>query len=224
MNRYSVKRRLNFDEVNWPAVLEILIKRFKLPFSAADDRLKKFMARFLRPFNLYWYLGAKLSSHDNQLLMVVCECQGADSVTLCRQKSLALGPLELHYSQEIEFEPHFRRDEAEPGRGAAVPLIEVKFLGLTARLRRFWSVLAFQAMFWSLALVLYVVGMGLLLYSVAVFLLFLHLPVPVTIAATKHASIGLALLCFLVGAAAVSGRAVKNVLGLLLPAGFKRKK
>jgi len=213
MNAPRVRIQLDFDAVNWPGVLKILSGRFKLSFLAADRELKDFVRRFLRPFNLYWYLHPHLSEQDNRLLMVVCECHGADVVVLSFRRALHIGALEIQYMQEIEFVPRFR--QAEPGAGLCRPRIEVRFLGLRVVLGRLWSALCFQAACFVFAVLLYVLGMGLMLYGLAVFLLFLHLPLPVTLAATKQAPLGLALLCFLTGLAAISGRAVRNVFGLL---------
>lgn len=214
MSQGSVKKELPLDEVHWPGVLDLLSRRFELSFRQADEILQRFFKRFLRPFCVHWYIG-RLSEEENSLLLAACECQGADVLVLSWHKELHLGAFGFLYQQAVQFEPRLKRRKDERPYGACRARIEVALLGRRLVLNSLGAVLCFQVCFLGLALALYVAAMGLLLYGMAVFLLFLHLPVPVTIAATKEASIGLGLLCFLMGLAVIFGRAVRNISALV---------
>lgn len=213
--KINIRKRIDFDDVWWAGVLDLLVKRFGMPFEQASVSLRRFFGRFRRIFNLYWYTHRILSEEDNRIVAAICECHGADVITLVLQRSLSIGIFNIDYHQMIEFEPRFRRDEAEAGKGALRPRIEVRVGRRLLTFSTLWGALFFYFLATLVAVVVSALLVGLFLYGLAVFLLFIVLPIDVTIAATRFGPIGVALLCFLVGGAALFGRAIKNVWHLL---------
>lgn len=200
--------------MRWSKVLDLLVSKFSLSFNDTDQMMRDFFARYRKPFNLYWYLNRRLSAPDNMILSAICNYHGADIVELIRNKSIRLGPLLIAYRQKILFEPNLRGARGDSQPGTCTPSIEVDLLGFKWALETTRSLLTFQAILTVLAIIAYVVGMGLILYGFSVLFLFLQMPIETTAAATTDAPIGLALLCVLVGLAGFFGKAVSNLFNL----------
>ena len=208
--RMIIRHALPIEHVNWAAVLDLMVRRFKIPFVAADKQLNDFLKRFCRPLNLAWFLDSALSEDDNLLMQLVGECHGADIVTLVFERRIRLGPGCIAYRHAYEFEPRFGRAQAT---GTVRPRVELRILGRQVTLASARAVALCQLLVSLLGVVFYVVVVGLLLYGLSVLMLFLREPMDVTRAATSRASIGTALLCVLVAVAALTGRAVRNIAG-----------
>ncbi len=213
-NALRITQKLNFDEVLWAKVLDQVCTRFKTPFRRADDLLRDFFKRFLNPFNLYWFIHPKLSEADNNIFVALCEVYGADAIELSRGRQFRAGPFNIEYLQDLTIYPRLTRTVDQAEAGTCVASITFAVLGLRVDLRRAYQVLLFHALVFVFAVLSYVVCVGLLLYGVAVFIHFIDNPLGVVIMATRDPSIGLALLCFLIGCAGIFGRAVKNLFGL----------
>lgn len=209
-----ITRTLSLDDVHWPSVLELLSKRYKLSFREANAIVDGFFSRILKPLHIGWFLQRELRSDDNRLLSAVCECHGADSVVLTHERPYRAGPLLFLYSQSVEFTPALRQSADKSG--ICDPVMQLRLFGRSHRIRCLRDVLFAYAVLGLFGIVSYVLVVGALLYSFSVFLLFLEHPVGVTEAATDNLAIGLALLCFLAGCAAIFGRAISNVTRLLI--------
>ena len=210
-----IRKRIKSRDVWWEGVHETLKSRFSIPPDQAGNSVKIFRARIASPVSLYWYRHPQLPVADNQIVAAICECHGADSISITTEKSWDIPLCHVAYHQTIEFEPCFRKGDNQPGKGTCRPVLEfhvgkrvLHFQGLPASL-------AVQLALLILAAISYAIVAGLFLYSLAVFITFLRDPVPVSMAATRHSHIGLALLCLLVGLAAISGKAIREAILLL---------
>lgn len=210
----KIKQSVDFKDVRWAKVLDLLTTKFHLSFFEADSALKDFLKRFSRPFNLFWFLNPSLTVMDNKIIAALCESLGADSIMLRREYAFRAGMVRMDYRQRIEFEPVLK--VAEGGKtGSCLPFIELTVLGRIFLLYSVREVLFVQLLITLMAICFYVVVVGLLLYGLAILVVFLSVPGETTALATRHAPFGLALLCALVGIAAICGRAVLNLAQLL---------
>lgn len=90
-------------------------------------------------------------------------------------------------------------------------MFKLNIFNFHIELQSLLAVISTQITFILSAIVFYVLTVGLLLYASSVFILFTFDPLVMTGVATRNATIGLALLSFLVGLAAASNRAAINV-------------
>ena len=90
----------------------------------------------------------------------------------------------------------------------------MSFLGIELWIRSLLEGVFFYSMLAVLGIASYVILAGFLMYAVGVFLLFIAEPGIMSVAAIHHPSIGLALLCLLVGLAGICGRAFRNLMSL----------
>lgn len=199
------------DHVQWPGVLDILMKRFQHSFRQASCAVNEMCDALDRPVNLGLFVRNELTSRENDVASAICERHGTDSITLVASVGPRMFPGWLDYRQMITLRPSFRRGRV--GRMHARIRIAVGSFSFTVRRAR--AVLALQGMFFVIACLVFATVGALLLYSFSVFYVFLHAPRPMVSAATRNGSLGLALLALLVALAALSGRAVRNTLGEL---------
>jgi hypothetical protein len=207
----KIREEIEFDAVRWSKVLDLLVSKFKYSFEEADLLVHDFLKRFRKPFNLYWFLNRHLSRPDNSVLAAVCNCHGADTVVLHRRRALSMFGLKVEYAQSIEFEPNLRPTQSDALPGTCLPRIETTILRRKIVLLDTRQTVLFQAGLTLLALVAYVLIMGLVLYGLAVITLFVLRPYETTMAATRSLHLGFALLSVLVGVAGFFGRAVNNI-------------
>jgi hypothetical protein len=207
-----ITRELDFGEVRWGAVQEQLMHRHALTAESAEMSVQDFRRRFVRPLNLYWFSNRSLQSRDNRLLSCLCRCHGADEVILLRSKNIAVGALELEYRHRVLFRPTHKEGEDQKPSGDCIPEVTISLFGRRLRLCRSSQIILLDLFLSVLAVVSYVCLFGFLAYGTAVFIVFLREPVVVAGEATRHASLGLALLCYLVGLTALSRRVISQML------------
>lgn len=210
-------------EVQWVRVLDVLVNRFRVPFLTADEQVRQFLKRLHRPFSLEFFRGRALSESDRQLMAAVCEAHGIDLPTFRIEKKLRVAGVGIEYRKILDVEPCLSR--ATGGAAEVRARIDVEVCGVSLVLTRLWQVVALNGVLTLLAILSYVLLVGAFLYGSAVLVVLILEPVGTAITATRHGGIGLALLCILVGAAGVFGRALANVsrlgltrLGLRRPA------
>jgi len=207
-----ITRNLEFDTIVWPTILSILTSRFQIDFSEASKAVNQFCERFNKPLNLYWFLKSSLNESERKVVAAICEANGADVliVNLERKSRTILG---LTYSQEIRMAPNLKGKAGSPG--TIKPLIRLSLFGVQVPLRSALSVLLMQLIIGSLAVVGFAMVAGCFLYGLSVLILFFWEPAVTTVAATRRAGIGFALLAMLVGCSAVFGRAIYNLGSLV---------
>lgn len=211
----KIRAEIPCEDVNWTLVRNVLCSSFKRGRAEAGRAIALFSRKIARPLNLELFCQSKLSLLESEIVCAVCEVHGADSVTLVWSRVLRKGGIDFEFRQRVEFEPPFSRRVARSSGLECASSVEISLAGLTIRISGWKQALLAQAVLFGLGVALYVVVAFCLLYALAVFLFFLMTPDIVTIAATRRADIGLALLAFLVASAWISGRAVSNLLGLI---------
>ncbi|MBX7144752.1 MAG: hypothetical protein K1X79_09905 [Oligoflexia bacterium] len=204
---------LAFDDVHWAQVLDLLMRRYHMSFAQANALIVSFSRRFRTVCHLSWFARSALSGHDNILIATVCECHGADSIALIGTRQLRVGPLCLNYQQNIRFSPSFRRREVIAA-GSQCAAVTLSLMGHRVRIETLSAVLTLYVLLSAVAAISAALFLGALLYSVAVFLVFLDEPTSLASTATRNGPIGLALLCFLVAIAGFCGRALFNICAL----------
>lgn len=211
---YKIRLELDLDSVAWPTVLKVLCDKFKLTFQQANQSISDFTRRFRDTLNLSWFLRKELSSEEGKLLAAVCEVHGADAVSISSSRRLICGWPSFILRQQVEFYPSFRQSEQSKKGGYLVAQHTVNIFGRNIKIEKLWQALIAHSIFISLAVLSFVLVVGCLLYGLSVFLLFLIEPAFVTLAATNSATLGLALICVLVGMAGIFGRALQNLYKL----------
>ena len=223
----KIRETIYFEAVRWNRVFDLLVVKFGLTFSETDALVHDFFKRHCKLFNLYWFINSTLSYHDNMLLSAICNCHGADVVELHHVHRFRLGSVTVQYLQKIEFEPDFKAGEEGVRAGTCCPWIEVGVMGRQMALNTARRLIGFQLCLTIVAILTYVISVGLLFYGFSVLFIFLQDPGATTLAATRRAPLGLALLCTLVGLAGFFGRAVSNLISLAdkrLRSGEKKSK
>ena len=171
----------------------------------APQKLRREFLRKLRsPVNPVWLRRDYLTEDEQKVVRALCERFGAYVLTIEHARA--------YYEAAFEFNPFAETATARKGQVKA--RYALLLFGRRIPIRTMLQAVLFYLMLVLSGTVLYAIGAGLLLYAFAVFLLFLADPAMTTIVATRKASIGLALLCFLVALAGFSGKAVRNVAGL----------
>lgn len=211
----KVHLTLVFDDVHWPQVLELLMRRYRMGFSEASALIGDFWRRYKSIFPVSWFIRSALSQRDNLLICAIGECHGADTIALVCSRQLRVGPLGIEYQQHIRFSPNFKRREGSAS-GTQHPTVSVRLFAKRLRIDSLGKMLSLYFMFLVIAAFSAALLMGALLYSLAVFLVFIEEPSTMTSTATRNGPIGLALLCFLVAAAGLCGRALFNLARVLL--------
>jgi hypothetical protein len=216
----QLTRNVELEEVQWSKVLEVLCKRFRLSSPDADRAIRDFVKRCMCTFNAYWFLHPVLTAKDNMIATALSDLHAADTVVLTSFRAHGDGPLRVSCYQELAFTPNLR--SASPKGSRCDAHMELLLFGRRIPVGSARKVALVQATLGLFGLTLFALLGGLLLYSIAVFAVFLESPVHVTRRATTDASIGLALLSFLVGAAGICGRAVSNLTDLTYRALFEK--
>lgn len=210
-----IRRVIDGDAVNWIHVLDALVKNFSLSFRQADKLVRQFRRKFFSPLNIEWFLGSKLSNSENIVSASICETLGADQVVLTFNKAYTFAACHFKFEQLIELTPDMHRDLSHTMNGHKKALMAVIIFGRRIEITSLLRLILIQSGIIVGAILSYVVLMLMLLYTISVILLFVMDPVEITNVAVNHGSFGLALLSFFVLAAAVCGRAIKNVLRLV---------
>ncbi len=183
----TISRKLDVAEVHWQAVKLQLMGRQGLAEDAAEARIAGFLKHFSRPCNLYWYL-AKSRTENDQLLQTACVCHSGDEIEIVSAREYRFAFLSLAYRQSLRYS--LKAKDLSVSNA-------VRLLGLSFRINSLIGILLFDAALILAALVFYIVLIGCFIYGTAVFVLFLKEPAHTTVVATKSASVGAALLCYL---------------------------
>ena len=206
---------MHLADIGWDSVRSSLLEEAGMTGAMATALVRDFLRKLTSPINVHWLGNKSLSREEQKVVLTLCELYGADVLNVALERTFTVPLLEIRYRGEIAFDP-FARDERGEGRtGTASGRYEIALPGVTIRVNSLFHAAALYAALSVVGVLLYVVLAGMLLYSVAVFLLFIADPELMTIAAVNHPSIGLALLCLLVGLAGLGGKAFRNVATLV---------
>lgn len=206
--KIKITQTLPMETVQWPAVLELLHRTFKYSFNDAMEHVRSFTRRVRRPLSASWFLRRELTDQENAIIASICVISGGDSVRLSTGCARKMGFISLQYRFTVTCTPALVREQSH---GSAIPQIALSVAGRELYLTKLWQVLLTQVALFVLGSLLYALLAGLLLYGVAVLVLFIETPALSTIAATRAPSIGIALVCVLAGLAGIFGRAIRNL-------------
>lgn len=211
---YKTKLSISLDKIDWARVLDLLLTRHKLSYYEALNLLTSFQKRVRTIAQIAWFANNRLSKLDNMLLSAIGETHSADCITVFHQVNYSFSKfLSYQITQEIKFNPNFRMS-SDATVGTKTACIWLKFGKHNFRIHSLFQVVSLifcLAFIGSLSTALM---LGLALYGTAVFLLFLQDPLYLTANATNQLTLGLALLCFLVGVAGICGKSVRNLYNL----------
>lgn len=209
-----LREQLQLDRVNWSKVLNLLEQRFKLPFETAQRTVILFIKRCRSAFHWHWFARKDISPDDYDVVLAICICHGADIIVLEHSRSFDAGLLRVAYRQILEFRPDMkaRSESRTKGLGTLTTVIECNILGRKLEIRDMRGLVSLYIALVAVGVLVYVLAVGGVLYAASVILHFLVEPAATTLAATENPSILVALLAGLVGAAAIFGRATRNVL------------
>lgn len=209
-----IEQRINVEDIPWDSLEERLQKRFQVAPSKASKILSRLRRRLRSPFELSWFRSSSLSRDENQAMALLCEQLGADRVIILFERTLSLIGVRIQYRQEVGCSPSLKELSSDTPKGSSFANIEIEIFGRRIKISKFWQIVSCYLAFSLFGIATYVIGIGLLLYGLSVFLLFLYVPDLVLVEATRKGRMGLALLCFLVVFAAILGRAVANIVRL----------
>jgi hypothetical protein len=204
----TISKSMQVREVPWGRVFEIATERGKLEYKVATREFDRFLTRLLRPFNLYWFLGRRRSDAESRIVDALGEVLGADEVILLHTWKGSLWRIGYLYQFSLYLTPSFR---SALGRAESRATIECGIAGQGVLIRHALMAMVVQLVGVVGASLLFALFAGVVLYGVALLLLFFNSPVAVTLSATRNASIGMGLLLSLVVVAAVVGRALANL-------------
>ena len=209
--RLRIKASLGCDEVNWPLALSTLISRFNIPFDDASKMLVRFRNELMRPLGLYWFVKSRLSDPYKTVVLAICQAHGVDQIHLTQTRKIKVGIVGVDYEQELTLVP--RLDSQVKRNKPEIYNVRqrISLLGLDIDIRTRQKLLLVQLLLAALAAVTFSLFAGLILYGLSVFMIFLMSPATMTIAATRNASLGIALMCTLIGISGIFGRAIANV-------------
>lgn len=217
-----VRVRVPEEDVPWESILESLGENSTVDDKALRRQLKNFVKKIRTPFNGEWLGAPLLSKEEQKIALALSEIFGADVVTILRERSFGSSPLKIVYKGEVELNPFGKMEEERVSagsggerRGVAQGNFRLSMPGLEIDINTMPRAVLFYFLLMLIGIIMYVLIVGMLLYAVAVFLLFLADPEMMTVVATTHSSVGLALLCLLTGLAGLSGKAVRNVVSLI---------
>ncbi|MCO6430145.1 MAG: hypothetical protein J5J00_04735 [Deltaproteobacteria bacterium] len=209
-----VLRDLSFAEIAWQRVQESLCNNFHLADKIAASYVRDFRRRFNRPLSPSWFLG-KIGVKDNIVLAGLCQAQGADILRISHRRRFWMAGLPAAASQVVEFRPELRPLQITKQGGSCTVEMTLELFKRRLPITSLSSLLAVHAAAFLLAIIFYVLVAGSFLYSLSVFVVFVMDPLNVTLSATTHGSIGIALLSFLVCSAALFGRILKKFFVML---------
>lgn len=194
-------------DISRSALLSQLDRGSKLNLRNLKWQINNFIDRISSPFEIYWYRFPVLSLEDQRIVAVIAEMYGADRLIVQVSYQIEIVGQLLRYVQRITFLPWEGRET-----GRVHPEIFLEVFGIKRQLTTIAQVFMVRLILLLGFALLYAIFLGVLLYGLAVGLLFQELPAETLALATKQPLIGLALLCFLMGIAGVLGRAVRFVL------------
>ena len=206
----KIHKKVSFDDLHMDCVHERLLARINDSGLEVGLLISQFMARYFGRLAARWIQPADLAQPDNLVAAAICECHGCDEITIDRTSSLAMGLVKIPLRQSLKFSAG--KDPTSKSLVAKLKSGTVA-LGpgrLAYELRSYQSLLLFSALSVILGAILYSAAALLVIYGLSVFLQFLSEPEAVTRMATKRAEVGIALLSFLVGLAAILGKLVKK--------------
>lgn len=212
--KLRIRRHITVREVNWSSVTSIVSARYGGSKRCAEKRVQDFRRRLLHPFNPHWFRRKNLSYIDEQIATALSVHLRADTLTLTKENPLRVGPVCFRYAQSHTFTPKTRRSAKDPAGEFSVHY-SAKMMGREILIDSFWGALALHCFFVFFAICSYLILLSALMYSAAVFIVFLSAPKDTAYAALNNSSIALALLCFTSVVVALFGRAAMNIFGLL---------
>ena len=210
---FRIERIVWFNDIPWNFVKELLTGKYRCSDSEADAIIRIFIRRFYVLNDLIWFIKPELTVGLNNLTACLCEYFGADTISVFRERQLSLGPLRVDYEVLVKFVPGFRRNNIHKDEHSCSPEVKIGFLGRQYFLRSRAEVLFLHSFLAFIGVLTYVIVIGCFLYSLSTFIVFLQDPSAVTLHATQHGSLGLALLCFSIGLAGLCSRAVTALIG-----------
>lgn len=211
-----LKKSIQFSEIHWPSVEQILVQHFKLTDLESASLIKRFTHRMRQPFGLHWFINENLSPADNTVAAAICESVGADGITISVNRSINLLALRFNYHSNFEFLPSFKRGGEDKQLGYCKPSVTIALARFERVLNTTKQIMLAGSLISAVGAIMYAIAFGMLLYGISVACLFFAEPGEMTVVALSKGHIGLALLCTLIGIAGIFGRAIKNIAGLAM--------
>ncbi len=220
-----VRVRVPEEDIQWESVLEALLENGGSDEKSERRSLKSFVRKVRAPFNGQWLRSPLLTGEEQKISLALSELFGADVVTILRERSHGNSHFMISYKGEVELNPFGRIEnendaagiQAAAGRrGFARGSFRLVIAGIEFDINTMPRVVLLYTLLMLISVVMYVLVVGMLLYAVAVFLLFIADPEMMTVVAARNPPVGLALLCLLTGLAGLSGKALRNVVSLIM--------
>jgi hypothetical protein len=209
-----ISKDLDFFAINWQHVCTALESNYNFNQKEIAAGIYRFQKYFLSPLNPYWFFRKSFNPINQKILLAICETVGADIIHLTFEKGLGSAKFSIAYSQVLTYYSDFNKKNQTDNTSHQSMIMNVEIGGLSVKISSLKKLVLVNSALFACAIFVYAISALLLLYSFAVFVLFLLDPIGVTFAATNLWHLGLALLCFLVGLSAISGKALRNIIGL----------
>jgi len=219
-----LRRNVAFQDIAWDAVLESLRDNAHLADKDSKVVLGRFIKKLKAPFNVQWLTKKALSLEEHEILLAMSEVIGADFFTIILERDLDISLLAPKYHAEVELAPFVKGSVRDEFRGTATARYTLSLFGYNIKITGIAQAIIFYLLILITGALLYALLIGILLYSVAIVFLFIADPELMTIAAIRHPSMILALLCFLVALAGLSGKAFRNIIHDLRGKAFRSVK
>lgn len=204
-----VEIALNPNELRWGVVLDRLMTRFEVPYGVADSAVRSFHRRCTMFFPIDWFLRRNLSALDNEIALSVSEIVSADTFIMEQHFRRAIGVLPVGYRHRLLFEPGVRNEDGTQILGKCTPIIELEILSKRKAITSSFIALPLLTLLILCAVLTYLIFVQALLFGLAIFILLLRHPESVIIASTRHFTLGLGIIFFLLGFFGVFGATIR---------------
>lgn len=206
----NIRTSLPLTSIDWGRVCRVMCQHRGYTSEGAEQASGEFRGRFGAVLNPYLFTSRSLSTNENDVAAALCEVSGSDGIELTTSREILSHPFRVTIAQTSRFDPKLNAT----ARGSFSSQVDVGIGGRSFTLRSFWGVLLVDLLAVLFTALSYVAVLGVMLYGMAVFLVLLEIPDLVAKAALNKWSVGLGLLSFLVAMAAISGRALRNLIRL----------
>ncbi|MDC0357429.1 hypothetical protein OAO01_01310 [Oligoflexia bacterium] len=179
-------------EIKWPEVCTILVRDQELSKKRAKKLIKAFSTRLDNLFEISWYQERNLNDDTLKVVSAICIAHKSDSVTLYNDRGFKFLGTAIKYRQSIKF-ANLKTVSAKLNM-TCEPLITLTIGNKRTEIKDTLQVAAFRLLLFMAAVLMYVVVVGIALYSAAVYLMFEQMPLEVIRVGLEQPFIGMGLL------------------------------